>query len=63
MSEALVERIYEAALVPELWPDLLGEFGGLSGSIGGSLFVARPHAPPRWTASAALHAEIGRAHV
>ena len=54
MMEDLVERIYEAAIVPEFWPDRLEELAALSGSIGGSLFAARPSLPPRWTASAAL---------
>ena len=29
-DSGLVDRIYEAAFVPDLWPDVLGEIGTLS---------------------------------
>ena len=35
----LIDRIYEAAFVPDLWPDVLGEIGGLSAAPAGALFV------------------------
>ncbi len=35
----LVDRIYEAAFVPDLWPDVLGEIGARSSAPAGSLFV------------------------
>jgi hypothetical protein len=41
MDSELVDRIYECSLVPELWPDVLGELLGIAGAQGGSLFVAK----------------------
>jgi DNA-binding CsgD family transcriptional regulator len=48
--EALVDRIYEAAVVPELWPDVLETISALSGSFGGILFAANAQFSG-WTAS------------
>ena len=39
--EALIDRIYEAGLVPSLWPSLLGELGAAVGGNGGFLFGVR----------------------
>ena len=39
--EALIDRIYEAGLVPSLWPSLLGELGAAVGGDGGFLFGVR----------------------
>ena len=33
-SERLIDRIYEAGLVPSLWPALLGELGAAIGGVG-----------------------------
>lgn len=54
MMDGLPDRIYEAALVPELWPDVLDAIGDLSGSAGGALLVMSQTAPPRWAASASV---------
>ena len=40
-SERLIDRIYEAGLVPSLWPALLGELGAAVGGNGGFLFGVR----------------------
>lgn len=60
MHEDLVDRIYEAALVPELWPDVLDTLSAMTGSIGGAVLTAGDRHPPRWAASKvvapALHA-------
>ncbi|WP_166144631.1 helix-turn-helix transcriptional regulator [Methylosinus sp. RM1] len=48
--EALADRIYEAAVVPELWPELLETIGALSGAFGGVLFASNPQFSG-WTAS------------
>ncbi|PZA12393.1 hypothetical protein DNX69_10440 [Rhodopseudomonas palustris] len=37
----LVDRIYEAALVPQLWPELLGALSAISGGERGVLFAVR----------------------
>jgi DNA-binding CsgD family transcriptional regulator len=37
----LVDRIYEAGLVPSLWPAVLGEIGAAIGGNGGLLFAVR----------------------
>jgi DNA-binding CsgD family transcriptional regulator len=39
--EPLIDRIYEAGLVPALWPSLLGELGATVGGNGGFLFGVR----------------------
>jgi DNA-binding CsgD family transcriptional regulator len=51
MNEDVIDRIYEAALVPELWPDVLDAMSAISGSAGGALLVTDDHHPPRWSAS------------
>lgn len=49
-DETLTDRIYEAAVVPELWPDVLGEMSGAVGGDGAVLFTAnRVHMG--WTTS------------
>ena len=48
--ESLVDRIYEAALVPEQWPAVLGTLSALSGGAGGLLFTSRLDRI-RWTGS------------
>jgi DNA-binding CsgD family transcriptional regulator len=40
-SEALIDRIYEAGLIPSLWPALLAELGAAVGGRGGFLFGVR----------------------
>ena len=49
MQEELIDRIYECAVVPELWPDVLDELAQITDSIGGMLFSARKAV--NWTAS------------
>lgn len=39
--EDLIDRIYEAGLIPSLWPALLGELGAAVGGSGGFLFGVR----------------------
>ncbi|WP_159730665.1 helix-turn-helix transcriptional regulator [Methylosinus sp. Ce-a6] len=48
--DSLADRIYEAAVVPELWPDVLDAISALSGSFGGVLFASNPQFSG-WTAS------------
>lgn len=38
--QLLTDLIYEAAVVPELWPAVLGRLAGVSDSVGGLLFTA-----------------------
>ena len=40
-SNHLVDRIYEAGLLPSLWPTVLGELGNSLGGNGGLLFAVR----------------------
>jgi DNA-binding CsgD family transcriptional regulator len=40
-SNRLIERIYEAGLLPSLWPTILGELGDAIGGNGGILFAVR----------------------
>jgi DNA-binding CsgD family transcriptional regulator len=47
MSEDLIDRIYEAAFVPELWSPVLETAAALSGSANGAIFVLNENAPIR----------------
>ena len=49
MQPELIDRIYECSVMPELWPAVLDDLAGLSGSRGGLLFSARKSL--HWTAS------------
>lgn len=49
MSTELIDRIYECAVVPELWPSILDELADLTEARGGLLFAARKQLC--WTAS------------
>jgi DNA-binding CsgD family transcriptional regulator len=46
-NEKTIDRIYEAALVPGRWTELLEHLADLSGSFGGLLVSARDHVPNR----------------
>tara|TARA_R110002167_G_scaffold27139_6_gene92596 strand:+ start:5267 stop:6346 length:1080 start_codon:yes stop_codon:yes gene_type:complete len=52
MPTDLIDRIYESAVVPELWPDVLDDLAGLVEARGGVLFSARKALS--WTASGPL---------
>ena len=57
----LIDRIYECAVVPELWPDVLDGLAELTDSRGGLLFSARDRVL-KWTASDNLN-DIFRSYV
>jgi DNA-binding CsgD family transcriptional regulator len=57
----LIDRIYECAFVPDLWPGVLDELAELTDCRGGLLFSARDRVL-KWTASDNLNA-IFRAYV
>jgi DNA-binding CsgD family transcriptional regulator len=50
-DKTLTDRIYEAAVVPELWPDVLGEMSNAVGGAGGILFTTNLERI-KWTTSA-----------
>ena len=54
MHEALIDRIYEAAGTPELWPDVLQCLADTAKSDGGVLTVLPPVGRPRWIVSPTL---------
>lgn len=54
MSEDIIDRIYEAALVPEFWPSVLDRLSDMTGSVGGAILAAGERHPPRWAASEAV---------
>ncbi|MCP1535491.1 helix-turn-helix transcriptional regulator [Methylorubrum extorquens] len=49
-DDSLIDTIYEAAHIPELWPVLLDRLSELTDAWGGMLFTATPEAT-RWVAS------------
>lgn len=53
MVQDLIDRIYECAFAPDLWPGVLDELSRLAEAEGGVLFASKERSP-RWTASAAL---------
>ncbi len=59
MREALIDRIYEAAGAPELWPDVLRSLGDTARSDGAVLTVLPPVGTSRWIASPGLDQRLG----
>lgn len=53
-EESLTDRIYEAAVIPELWPKVLVEMSQAVGGAGGVLFTTNVDRM-RWTTSPDLH--------
>ncbi len=53
MNEGLIDRIFESAFVPELWPGVLDELSRIADARGGSILAVTPKAL-RWTASEGL---------
>ncbi len=58
MTAQLIDRIYEAAVVPEHWPGVLDELAQLSGASGGLLFAVRDRVL-NWTSSSVLSEVFG----
>ncbi len=58
MREALIDRIYEAAGTPELWPEVLQSLGDTANSDGAVLMVLPPVGMPRWIASPTLEQRL-----
>ena len=48
MSETLVERIYEAAFIPERWDEVLQSLAVSSGGVSAALLLYNGMKPPRW---------------
>lgn len=53
--ESLIDRIYEAAIVPELWPGVLHDVSALGGCFGGILFTTAARQITHWTSSDDVH--------
>ena len=56
--DSLVDQIYEAAAVPELWPKVLEQFAERAGAAGGAV-LAFGNQELRWRASAAFEQVVG----
>ena len=61
MHEPLIDRIYEASVVPELWPGVLAGLAQLSGTAWAAVASVRD-SEARWAVSAPEADEIVRAH-
>lgn len=46
-----IDRIYEAAFVPELWPDVLGQLALRAGAHSGAILIVDPRLPPLFSAT------------
>jgi hypothetical protein len=57
-QQEFIDRIYECAFVPELWPDVLDELARPASASGGILLVANDKEVTSWTASASLRAGV-----
>ncbi|MCA3598789.1 MAG: hypothetical protein IOC64_11815 [Methylobacterium sp.] len=55
VSAQIVEQIYEAAFVPEMWPSVLDSISKTVSGAGAMLFTTDLHNVSRWTASPAVH--------
>jgi len=55
--EEIIDQIYEAGAVPELWPEVLERVGRLAGTPGAVLFSLRG-ADSRWVSSPALREQL-----
>lgn len=53
-DDSLLDRIYEAAVLPEFWPDVLDRLANLAGGVGGLLLVANEKQLNGGIASSAL---------
>ncbi|WP_232629242.1 helix-turn-helix transcriptional regulator [Methylobacterium sp. Leaf118] len=59
MHEDLIDRAYEAAFFPELWPPILEEIGARSGSASGALQILKGGQSPLWTATDTVRDALG----
>lgn len=53
-AEAIIDRVYEAMVIPEFWPSILHDLSIMSGCVGGTLFTADRHQVVSWVSSEAL---------
>jgi len=59
MNAQLIDRIYECAIIPELWPEVLADLATSAGARGGTIFAANPiRGIMRWSTSANLHDDM-----
>jgi DNA-binding CsgD family transcriptional regulator len=56
--EVLIDSIYEAAFLPERWPETLDAFGHLGGGVGGVMFTTDHRRVTRWAASDGLRSLV-----
>lgn len=59
MHENLIDRAYEAAFFPELWPSILEEIGARSGSASGALQIIKGRQSPLWIATETVRDALG----
>lgn len=57
----LADRIYEAAVLPEFWPEVLRDFADAADSLG-AVLIATGEQGLRWTASSERFAELAAKH-
>ena len=48
---SILDQIYEAAFVPELWPEVLGQIAQVSGAFSGALLIIDKNLPPMFAAT------------
>jgi len=55
----LVDRIYEAAFIPEYWDAVLEEIAELSGSVSSAMLLVDAALPPLWAATPNIREQLG----
>lgn len=60
MNAGLVDRIYEAAFIPDRWPEVLQSLCGISDSASGGVFVFRDGPEPQFSATDLIRPAIER---
>jgi DNA-binding CsgD family transcriptional regulator len=54
VHDHIIDRAYEAAVVPDLWPDVCDLLSTRIGAYSTALIALAPGLPPRWTSSACV---------
>lgn len=63
LDNELIDRIYEASVVPELWPQLLANIAFAAGATDMHLTIVSPAGRNRWVTSSPDFEDVVRAHL
>jgi DNA-binding CsgD family transcriptional regulator len=63
MDERIIDGLYEAAVLPEMWPPVLAQIAAAAGGVEALLSVVSPTGRGRWLTSSPDFDDIVRAHI